>query len=302
MQLFEWMVKPTQQTEWIEGKGILCWLPEVFTSLGAGLFLVALYFDSLVGMLVAWLIIVVLDIPLRLLDYGKPLRFWRTVAPLSNAWKTSWFNRGVTFASLFSGLVFVQLCISYWLPGTAWDVAFKVVAGILAFLVGIYSGFIMNFCRSIPFWNSALLPILIILNGICDGFFLMMAVGLGGAKVDIMAAATGSLVLLIASTLIIAIYLWSQTYTSLTAKYSVTQLIRGYIAPVFWIGTVVLGTIIPLVILVSSYFAGAASSALLIVAISCHILGAFALRYCLLKAGIYEPLVPGWSTMLTATK
>ena len=302
MKSFEWMVKPTQQTEWIEGKGILCWLPEVFTSLGAGLFLVALYFDSLVGMLVAWLIIVVLDIPLRLLDYGKPLRFWRTIAPLSGAWKTSWFNRGVTFASLFSGVVFVQLCISFWLPGTALDVIFKIMAGILGFLVAIYSGFIMNFCRSIPFWNSALLPILIILNAVCDGFFLLMAVILGGAQGSLAIAETGSLVLLIASTLIIAIYLWSQTYTSLTAKYSVTQILRGYIAPMFWIGTVVLGTIIPLAILLFSYFAGGVSAALLIAAIVSRVLGAFALRYCLLKAGIYEPIMPGWNTMLAASQ
>jgi len=291
MKLFEWMVKPTQQTEWIEGKGVLCWIPEVLTSFGAGLFLVSLYFDSLVGMFVAWLIIVVLDIPLRLLDYGKPLRFWRTVAPLSNAWKTSWFNRGVTFASLFSGFVVIQLCFSYWLPGTAWDVAFKVVAGILAFLVGIYSGFIMNYCRSIPFWNSALLPILIILNGICDGFFLMMAVWLGGAQVDIMAAATGSLVLLIASTLIIAIYLWSQTYTSSTAKQSVIELIQGKLALIFWIGVVAFGTIIPLAILLSSYFAGEFSIPLLIVAITLRMLSTFALKYSLLKAGTHAPLL-----------
>ncbi|GAI11625.1 unnamed protein product [marine sediment metagenome] len=40
----EWMVKPTPQTEWIERRGILVWIAEVFTALGAGLYLVSLIF------------------------------------------------------------------------------------------------------------------------------------------------------------------------------------------------------------------------------------------------------------------
>lgn len=302
MKLYEWMIKYTPQKEWVEGKGNLVWIAETLTSLGSGLFLVSLFLNNLVGMVVGYLIILVLDIPLRLLDYGKPLRFWRTVAPLSNAWRTSWFNRGVTFASYFSGVAFIQICLSYWLPGTAWEVAFKVLAGILAFLVVMYSGFIMNYCRSIPLWNSALLPILFISNGICDGFFLLMAIWLAGAQVDIMAVMTGGRGLLITCALLMVIYLWSQTYTSTTAKQTVLELIRGDIAPVFWIGVVTFNIIIPIAILGYSYFAEAFSAPLLTAAITCRLLGAFALKYCLLRAGVYEPLLPSMYTTPAATK
>ena len=48
--------------------------------------------------------------------------------------------------------------------------------------------------------------------------------------------------------------------------------------------------IVPLVISISSYFAGEASSVLLIVAVVSHTIGAFALKYCLLKVGIHRPL------------
>lgn len=297
----EWMVKYTPQTEWIERRGILVWIAEVFTALGAGLYLVSLYFDSLLGMFIAWLIIVVLKIPLHMAYFGKPLRFWRTIPPFTTAWKTSWFSRGITFTVLFTGFCFIPLAIQFalssqWLPpGMGWEVAlvaFKVLAGIIAFLVGIYSGFIMNYCRSIPFWNSALLPLVFIFCSIADGFALIMAIALAGGQVDIMAAEAGSRVLLIISALIMATYLWSATYTSSTAKQSVIELIRGSIALIFWIGIVALGIIIPLVISASSYFAGEASIPLLIAAIVCHTIGAFALKYCLLKAGIHNPVLP----------
>ena len=288
----EWIVKYTAQTEWIERRGILVWLAEVFTSLGAGLYLVSLFFDSLLGMFIAWLIIVVLKIPLHLAYFGKPLRFWRTIPPFTNAWKTSWFTRGITFSVLFTSFVFIQLILTYFLPGTGWEIAFKVIGGITAFLVGIYSGFIMNYCRSIPFWNSALLPLVFIFAGLADGFALIMAIGLAGGGVNIMAAEAGSRVMLITSALIMATYLWSATYTSSTAKQSVIELIRGYLALVFWIGIVALGIIIPIAVSVSSYFAGEVSIPLLIAAIACHTIGAFALKYCLLKAGIHNPILP----------
>ncbi len=299
---YEWMIKYTPQREWIERRGVLVWIAEAFTSLGAGLYLVSLYFNSLVGMVIAWLIIVALKIPLHVIYFGKPLRFWRTIVPFNNTWRTSWFSRGVTATALFSGIGFIQICLSYWLPGTAWEVGFKVLAGITVFVVGIYSGFIMSYCRSVPLWNSALLPFLFILFGVNDGFALIMAVGLGGGQVDVTAAEAGSRVLLIVCALVIAIYLWNQTYTSTTAKESVLELIRGYLAPVFWIGIIALGIVIPLVISAFSYFTGELTRPLLITAVVFHTLSAFALKYCLLKAGVYQPLLPSMYTMPAATK
>ena len=58
------------------------------------------------------------------------------------------------------------------------------------------------------------------------------------------------------------------------------------------IGVIVCGIVIPLAIAVSSYFVGDASTPLLIFAIALHIIGAFALKYCLLKAGVHNPILP----------
>ena len=299
MVTHEWMIKPTPQTEWIERRGILVWIAEVFTSIGAGLYLVSLYFDNWWGMLAGWLIIMCLKIPLHLLYFGKPLRFWRTLIPITDSWKTSWFTRGINFNIYFGTIVFFQLVVGYIAinvyPDTAWDswyLGLGIVGGIFAFLVGIYSGFIMSYCRSVPFWNTAMLPLILLIAGVTDGFALMLAIGLVDTSVDIAAVEFWSRILLIVNIVFIAAYVWNATYISKTARYSAVMLLKGKLAPVFWIGVVVCGIISPLAISVGSYFAGEASTPLLIIAIVFHTVGAVALKYILLKAGIHNPILP----------
>jgi formate-dependent nitrite reductase membrane component NrfD len=295
----EWMIKPTRQTEWIDRRGIVFWFAEVFTALGVGLYLVSLFYNNWWGMLVAWIIIMFLKIPLHLIYFGKPLRFWRTIPPFTKAWNTSWLTRGIVFNIVFGTIVFFQLVVAYLaintFPGTAWgtwSTVLGVLGGISAFLVGIYGGFMMSYCRSVPFWNTALLPLLLLFAGIADGFALIMAVGLADAQVDIMAAEAGSRILLTINAIIMGLYLWNATYTSKTSKYSATLLLKGSLAGLFWVGVVVFGIIIPLAISVSSYFAGEASAPLLITAVVLHTIGAVALKYVVLKAGIHNPILP----------
>ena len=56
---------------------------------------------------------------------GNPLRFWRMAARP----QTSWIAKGFIFVILFVAFAVVQLVLSCWLPGTAWEVLFKVLAG-----------------------------------------------------------------------------------------------------------------------------------------------------------------------------
>jgi formate-dependent nitrite reductase membrane component NrfD len=299
MTTHEWMVKPTRQTEWIDRRGIVFLIAEIFTALGAGLYLVSLFYSNWWGMLVAWIIIMFLKIPFHLIYFGKPLRFWRTIPPFTNAWKTSWLTRGITFNILFGGIVFIQLIVTYFamnvFPGTAWgtwDIVLRVLGGLSAFLVGIYGGFMMSYCRSVPFWNTALFPLILLLAGIADGFALMLAIGLADASVDIMAAEMGSRILLTVNAIIMGFYLWNATYTSKTSKHSAMLLLKGSLARPFWVGVIACGIIIPLAISASSIFAGEISAPLLIIAIVLHTAGAVALKYVLLKAGVHNPILP----------
>ena len=267
MVTHDWMIKPTAQTEWIERRGILVWTAEVFTSLGAGLYLVSLFFNNWWGMAAGWVIIMFMKIPLHLIYFGKPLRFWRTIIPFTSAWKTSWFTRGVNFNIYFGTIVFVQLVVGYLAinvyPDTAWDgwyFGLGIAGGVFAFLVGIYSGFIMSYCKSVPFWNTAMLPIIILLAGVADGFALMLVVGLADTSVDIAAVETGIRILLAANIVMMAAYVWNATYQSRTARYTALLLVKGALTWWFWLGVVIIGMVIPLVISSMSLFAREATT------------------------------------------
>jgi formate-dependent nitrite reductase membrane component NrfD len=95
----------------------------------------------------------------------------------------------------------------------------------------------------------------------------------------------------VAGVLLLVIYLWSATYMNETAKASVRKLISGSLAPVFWIGLILAGILIPLVVSILSYAETGLSSGTLLFAIVCEIIGGLSLRYCLLKGGTYAPLI-----------
>jgi len=288
MELYEWVVINNFQKEWIHRRGILVWLAEVFNGIGGGFYLVSLYFNSLWGMFVGWLIIIFLKGGFHFGYLGKPMRFWRM--PLKP--RTSWLSRGFIFLALFICFGAIQLVLSCWLPGTALEIAFKVIAGTLVLLVVINTGFVLNYITAIPFWNSSILPLLFLSCGVLDGFALVLTIGLLGGNVDIMAAETGIRWLLFINALIITVYLWSATYMGPTGKRSVIELIKGQTAPILWVGVILFGIIIPFVISISSYFVGEASVPLLIIAVICEMVGAFSLKYSILKSALYSTLVP----------
>lgn len=287
METHEWMINYTRQTEWIDRRGILLWIAFYAGGLGGGLYLVSLYFNSLWGMFISWLIIAVIKGGTHLLFLGKPQRFWRIISHP----QTSWLARGFIFVMGFVGFGAIQLMLTYWAPGSVAEIVFKALAGIMAFSVAIYTGFVLKTVKGVPFWNSALLPLLFILCGVLGGFGLAVVIALNGAGIELSAAETGSRWLLAANILLIIIYLWQASVREAVGKQSVLEQLHGRSAPVFWIGIVLLGIVIPLTITIINLVAGEVSSALLITGVVCEICGGLALRYCVLKAGAYKPLV-----------
>jgi formate-dependent nitrite reductase membrane component NrfD len=285
-QVHEWMVNYTRQTEWIDRRGILLWIAFYAGGLGGGLYLVSLYFNSLWGMFTSWLIIAVIKGGTHLMYLGRPARFWRIITRP----QTSWLARGFIFVLLFVGFGAIQMILSYWASGTSAEMAFKVLAGIMALGVATYTGIILKNVKGVPFWNSLLLPVLFVICGILGGFGLSVAIALNGGGISLAAAEMGSRWLLIANVLLIVIYLWRASQRESVGKQSVLEQIRGESAPVFWTGVVLLGIVIPLVIAILG-LALEVPSALLLGGVACEIVGGLALRYCVLKAGAYKPLV-----------
>jgi formate-dependent nitrite reductase membrane component NrfD len=277
---YEFMVKYTPQKDWIEGAGVLIAVAFFLGGVSGGLYLASLYFDSMLGMFIAWVLALIMGI----VDMGhlsKPMRFWRMLLKP----KTSWISRGFILIWLFIGCAVIQLALSFWLPGNAAETVFKVLAGIMAFGVAIYSGFVVGYVGAIKLWNSAIIPILFVIAGLTGGLAILLLTNRSAATANMM------LVVVIAYAVFMAIYLWVATYASDVAKDSVMRILRGSIALVFWIGVVLLGMIIPIALLLTNFFAGA-SAALMIIAAICAIIGGVALRYIILKGGMYSPLLP----------
>jgi sulfite dehydrogenase (quinone) subunit SoeC len=287
MVTHEWMVTGNKQTEWIEKKGILLWLAFYTGGLGGGLYLVSLFFNSLWGMLIGWIIVAVLKGSFHFLYLGKPTRFWRLI------WhpQTSWLSRGLFFVMGFAGFGGIQLLLSHFAPDQgALIMVFKVLAGIMALCTATYTGFVLNNVKGVPFWELPILPLLFVACGILGGFGVTVAIGQYSEAINMSAAELGSRIMLIINVLLIASYLVIAAGKGSTGKQSVLFQLTGGISPIFWICVVVLGIVFPAIVAVWGIF-GLESTAVLIVGVACEIIGGMMLRYCVLKSGMYNPLL-----------
>ncbi len=287
MVTHEWMVKGNKQTEWIEKRGILLWLAFYTGGLGGGLYVVSLFFNSLWGMLIGWIVVAVLKGGFHVLFVGKPLRFWRLVSHP----QTSWLSRGLMFVVGFAGFGGIQLVLSYFAPDqTALILALKVIAGVFAFCTATYTGFVLNNVKGVPYWELPILPLLFVACGILGGFGLTVAIGQFASGLNMAAAETGSRIMLLVNVVLIFSYLAFAAQKGATGKKSVLFQLTGGIAPLFWIFVVVSGILVPAAIALYGFF-GESGSALLVSGVACEIIGGMMLRYCVLKSGMYNPLL-----------
>jgi formate-dependent nitrite reductase membrane component NrfD len=284
MKPYEWMVKPTPQTEWIEKRGKLLWLAFFFIELGAGTFFVASFFGNLFAMILGLLICGVLGCGFHVAYLGKPLRAIRMFSKV----QTSWISRGIIFVTAFLILGFVAIVLSLLHTPSS---TVLVVADIFAFLSIIYGGFAMSCVNGIPLWNSALIPILYVVSGIWGGTGLMLgtAVALGlvetGAKVEHWAHGFA-----LSFAMLLIIYLMTLSFNgTVAAKKSAWEFIKGRGAYIFWVVTVILGLVIPLILALFDIRSAVAS--LIYLTIFFELIGDLGMRYLLLKHAYYNPLI-----------
>ena len=291
---YEWMVKSTPQQEWIEKRGIMLWLAFFFLELGAGTFIVAAIFNSLLGMFVGWLICAIGGGGFHMLYLGHPLRFWRIL--LSGRFTTSWISRGLTFTLVFLILGAIYMILAQWASPSF---GLLIAAGIFALFSVAYAGFALNFVNGIPLWNTPLLPALYIILGIWGGLginlIIMLATGATSAVHNI---EQWSQIFLITFIVIVFLYLFGIRYqtsfsSTSTGKISVKNILAGKWSPLFWIMVVALGMALPLGVAIGSWASGwAIPGVFLSVVIAFEILGDLSLRYCILRNGLYTPLIP----------
>jgi formate-dependent nitrite reductase membrane component NrfD len=169
-----------------------------------------------------------------------------------------------------------------------------IAVNVFAFMTVIYGGFAMNFANGIPLWNTALLPVLYVISGLWGGAEVTLGLTLARGDIGIGTAVEEWIrILIIGFVVLIPVYLISVRYTSPAGRASVQQIVLGKWAGLFWIAVVITGIIIPLSAVISSYSLGleATSRSFLYIAIFCGLLGDLAMRYLILRCGLYSPLI-----------
>jgi DMSO reductase anchor subunit len=205
MKPYDWMVRYTPQTEWIEGRGLLLWLAFYTGGLGGGLYLASLYFDSLHGMVVSWVIITVLKGSFHLAYLGKPLRFWRMLLRPQTSWVSRLHLRGRLHHRCRSSNPYLPV-----FPRLGMEAFLKGLAALLAFLESNLQAHCHELRKRHPLLELALVPVLFILYGILGGCALLMGITLLGATgIDLAALESASRLLMITGVLFLIIYLWS---------------------------------------------------------------------------------------------
>ena len=286
-KLFEWMVKPTPQKDWIQGPGVYLWLAFFFSEIGAGLYFLSLFFNYFPGYLVGWLLTLVVGGLVHMGYLGNPQRAFRIFAKP----RTSELSRGMWVILIFAILGFLQMLPAVFsgLPWSGTGAGYRVVMGIVCILLIMHGFATMNVVRALPSWNSSVILPLSIISGIWVGSqILEFMFALGGQ--NLIAIEMWSRIFLFVYIGILIFYLWGTIHESDTAAFSIKELLKGNFALLFYLTVVVIGIIVPLLLTFIMWGSSVAGS-LVFLRLLFVLVGDVMLRYSIMRSAFYTPLL-----------
>jgi formate-dependent nitrite reductase membrane component NrfD len=272
------------QREWIEGRGVLVVVAHFFSGIGAGAWLLSALFDVRAGLWLGLACVGLFSGLAHLAFLGRPERFWRMLRR-PNA---SWISRGIWSIGILLATGGASL-----LPDLP-DIARALLRGTsLAAAMGVllYEGFVYAASVAIPFWRTPLLPLLSVAYGVRGGAALLLVLAaLGGAAFDLEAVEAIKLWAVASTGALVALLLVRARSRGGAAERSMRRLLFGPVAPAFYGGAVLLGIAVPIA-LGTSHALGAGGLAALAAIGVASLVGDFAVKYCVVKAGVYVPTV-----------
>ena len=171
----------------------------------------------------------------------------------------------------------------------------QVLALMCTFVVVLYAGILFSSINVVPFWNTALLPILFLLHSLTSaGLLLTALLSLAGGGVVAHPRECGVVLALLSSTLVLTWMFTGSASRSEAAQESVRLLTAGRLKPFFQGGALLAGLGAPLLLLLLAYVLRTSpilSGLLLVTAVPLRLAGDVSVRYALLRAGVYTPVI-----------
>ena len=249
------------------------------------------YARLIAGGLFASLVVLVIGCLCLVVDLGQPLR----VLNLFLHPTASYISLG-TFA--IAGLMLAEglLALAWWRRmrmGLPLVRALAVVAMLVSLVVMLYTGLFLMQVQVVPLWSTGpLVPVLFVVSSFTTGIALVLLAacfsgaalafwptGLRLAHVDIACMAVEAVIIVV---------LLAQAGGSDVGRASVHAMLAGSYAPMFWLGVVLLGLVMPL--LLELTHARRPTTAIMMATSMLVLAGGFAVRFCILGTGV-NPLV-----------
>jgi formate-dependent nitrite reductase membrane component NrfD len=223
-------------------------------AIAAGAFLVP-FIASLMGIanneLTSWisllsgLIFLGLTGLLLVIDLDQPFRFAYVL--LRPQWR-SWLVRGGYAITVFGGVLTILLAALYfdW-PGIVAPLEW--VAAIFAILVAIYTAFLFAQAKGRDFWQSPTMVLHMLVHSIMGGASLFGVAALFyDTSPEWINYISYTLAGAVIANLVILFVELSVTHPTQDAKKVVEMILKGRYNKLFWIGTLLIGNLIPLVL------------------------------------------------------
>jgi Fe-S-cluster-containing dehydrogenase component/formate-dependent nitrite reductase membrane component NrfD len=273
----------------------------VTKGIGSGVFaLLAIFFGldlvdfdpnvALWGNLIS-LLFIGLTTLLLVMDLAKPKLFYTILT--RPQWR-SWLTRGAFILigfSILAGLWFVTegAALLGIIPATAAGAARLPLLGLgflLAILSAIYTAFLFGQAEGRDLWQSPLLPVHLVIQALMVGSAVLLGLGL---VITLPPSLVTGLAWVFGITLLLDLFVtllgeFGMPHASEVAAQAAHQISAGKYCAYFWHGSVVLGHIVPLVILLVAAASGDISPWLMAIAAVATIIGLYLFEYAFVMA------------------
>jgi formate-dependent nitrite reductase membrane component NrfD len=186
--------------------------------------------------------------------------------------------------------------------GTVLVRVIEIITPCVAFIAMLYTGLLLFSMKAVHFWDNPLLPATFVLSSLSSGIAVLAITGFFSERSEWGAAVLNRIIL--ADVLLIlleivcaAVLIWlSGTSESAAAQESLNNLLFGQEALFWWIGFVVCGMLVPLVLELLFIKDGKRSAQTrLAIAAILILVGAFSLRYGFVEVGTQGDLIEGFT-------